>query len=118
MASGHMNRANRPNTWPHRPACKREEKPCQLGAVHTWHKADKSRLLLFVRFRGKADIDGTTLTESDLLRHALKQIRPSPSPPKARRQRRTTRSPRGHEPTAPSPWSCRSSSPPARRDGE
>jgi hypothetical protein len=31
--------ANRPNTLLHRPACKREEKPCQLGAVHTWHKA-------------------------------------------------------------------------------
>src|SRR5438309_10749282 len=29
-------RANRPNTWLHRPACKREENPCQLGAVHTW----------------------------------------------------------------------------------
>src|SRR5215510_12523542 len=40
MASGHVNRTNRPNTWLHRPACKREEKPCQLGAVHTWHKAD------------------------------------------------------------------------------
>jgi hypothetical protein len=37
MASGHVNRANRPNTWLHRPSCKREEKPCQLGAVHTWH---------------------------------------------------------------------------------
>jgi CheY-like chemotaxis protein len=23
----------------HRPACKREENPCQLGAVHTWHIA-------------------------------------------------------------------------------
>src|SRR4029079_17610546 len=33
-------RANRPNTWLHRPACKREENPCQLGAVHTWHIAD------------------------------------------------------------------------------
>src|SRR5438094_7705721 len=32
-------RANRPNTWLHRPACKREENPCQLGAVHTWHIA-------------------------------------------------------------------------------
>src|SRR2546430_17519107 len=32
-------RANRPNTWLHRPACKREENPCQLGAVHTWHFA-------------------------------------------------------------------------------
>ena len=40
MASGLVCRANRPNTWLHRPACKREEKPCQLGAVYTWHKAD------------------------------------------------------------------------------
>ena len=39
MASGHVNRTNRPNTWLHRPACKCEEKPCQLGAVHTWHIA-------------------------------------------------------------------------------
>jgi hypothetical protein len=39
MASGLVCRANRPNTWLHRPACKREEKPCQLGAVHTWHFA-------------------------------------------------------------------------------
>src|SRR6516225_11368713 len=39
MASGLVCRANRPNTWLHRPACKREEKPCQLGAVHTWHTA-------------------------------------------------------------------------------
>src|SRR5205809_1373574 len=38
-------RANRPNTWLHRPACKREENPCQLGAVHTWHKADLVRRL-------------------------------------------------------------------------
>jgi len=37
MASGHVNRANRPNTWLHRPSCKREESPCQRGAVHTWH---------------------------------------------------------------------------------
>src|SRR5262249_4354683 len=33
MASGHVNRTNRPNTWLHRPTCKCEEKPCQLGAV-------------------------------------------------------------------------------------
>ena len=39
MASGHVNRTKRPNTWLHRPASKREEKPCQLGAVHTWHIA-------------------------------------------------------------------------------
>jgi hypothetical protein len=39
MASGHVNRINRPNTWLHRPTCKREKRPCQLGAVHTWHNA-------------------------------------------------------------------------------
>jgi hypothetical protein len=37
MASGHVNRTNRPNTWLHRPATQREDFPCQLGAVHTWH---------------------------------------------------------------------------------
>jgi hypothetical protein len=37
MASGHVNRANRPNTWLHRPSLQREVFPCQPGAVHTWH---------------------------------------------------------------------------------
>jgi len=41
MASGHVNRTKRPNTWLHRPTCVREESPCQLGAVHTWHRAAK-----------------------------------------------------------------------------
>ena len=41
MASGHANRANRPNTWLHRPATQREVLTCQLGAVHTWHRADQ-----------------------------------------------------------------------------
>ena len=40
MASGHENRASRPNTWLHRPSCKREQNPCQRGAVHTWHRAE------------------------------------------------------------------------------
>ena len=40
MASGHVNRTNRPNTWLHRPATRREDTPCQLGAVHTWHEAE------------------------------------------------------------------------------
>src|SRR4029079_3507158 len=40
MASGHVNRTNRPNTWLHRPATRREDSPCQLGAVHTWHLTD------------------------------------------------------------------------------
>jgi hypothetical protein len=37
MASGHVNRANRPNTWLHRPMLQREKSSCQLGAVHTGH---------------------------------------------------------------------------------
>ena len=40
MASGHVNRANRPNTWPHRPMLLRRKSSCQLGAVHTWPLAD------------------------------------------------------------------------------
>src|SRR6266508_4424896 len=53
MASGHVNRTNRPNTWLHRPACKREEKPCQLGAVHTWHECDIARSRMDVRFSNR-----------------------------------------------------------------
>ena len=40
MASGHVNRINRPNTWLHRPMLRREVLTCQPGAVHTWHFAD------------------------------------------------------------------------------
>src|SRR5512134_2860497 len=41
MASGHANRANRPNTWLHRPAIvRRDVLTCQPGAVHTWHFSD------------------------------------------------------------------------------
>ena len=58
MASGLVCRANRPNTWLHRPACKREEKPCQLGAVHTWHEAADHILICEGRFRGEADKQG------------------------------------------------------------
>jgi hypothetical protein len=36
MASGHVNRTYRPNTWLHRPSLRRKVFPCQLGAVHTW----------------------------------------------------------------------------------
>src|ERR1700730_2260620 len=42
----------RPNTWLHRPACGREESPCQLGAVHTWHSAVPT-VLSNVGFRGQ-----------------------------------------------------------------
>ena len=37
MASGHVNRTNRPNTWLHRPSLRRDDSSCQPGAVHTWH---------------------------------------------------------------------------------
>src|SRR4029078_5934152 len=50
MASGHANRANRPNTWLHRPATRREVLTCQPGAVHTWHEADVQTPLMDVRF--------------------------------------------------------------------
>jgi hypothetical protein len=36
MASGHVNRTQRPNTWLHRLSLRREDSPCQLGAVRTW----------------------------------------------------------------------------------
>ena len=35
--------------------CIREENPCQLGAVHTWHIADNPTVPAFVRFWTKAD---------------------------------------------------------------
>jgi hypothetical protein len=45
MASGHVNRTKRPNTWLHRPKPATSVSPCQPGAVHTWHIAS---------FRGNA----------------------------------------------------------------
>jgi hypothetical protein len=54
MASGHVNRTNRPNTWLHRPATRREDSPCQLGAVHTWHLADMTTVIADVCFRGQS----------------------------------------------------------------
>ncbi len=52
MASGHVNRTNRPNTWLHRPATRREDSPCQLGAVHTWHFSAVPAAPGDVRFQG------------------------------------------------------------------
>src|SRR3954453_13195165 len=67
MASGHVNRTNRPNTWLHRPATRREDSPCQLGAVHTWHIRDIARSQIEVRFRCKSGrvADITTMTGFD-----------------------------------------------------
>ena len=55
MASGHANRANRPNTWLHRPMLLREVLTCQPGAVHKWHLADIDAGADMSAFRGKAD---------------------------------------------------------------
>jgi hypothetical protein len=49
MASGHVNRIKRPDTWLHRPSLLREESPCQSGAVHTWHETDMPMVLPHVR---------------------------------------------------------------------
>src|SRR5258708_37690412 len=35
-------------------AAKREESPCQPGAVHTWHKCEVQRCPLFGRYEGKS----------------------------------------------------------------
>jgi hypothetical protein len=52
MASGHVNRIYRPNTWLHRPSLRREDFSCQPGAVHTWHFSDMPTALSDVRFWG------------------------------------------------------------------
>src|SRR5215467_8105894 len=39
-------------TWLHRPAMRREDFPCQLGAVHTWHEADLLTALVDVCLSG------------------------------------------------------------------
>src|SRR5262245_15538558 len=52
MASGHVNRTQRPNTWLHRPSLRREESSCQLGAVHTWPFSTKIEVRFDVRYWG------------------------------------------------------------------
>ena len=58
MASGHVNRTQRPNTWLHRPSLRREDSPCQLGAVHTWPIATNFPLKPDVSFRCEAEVGG------------------------------------------------------------
>ncbi len=80
MASGPVCRTNRPNTWLHRPICKREESSCQLGAVHTWHLADIRAAAAFVRFwttRTKVDSGRDGLSANDPKRHRIAQRPPS-----------------------------------------
>ncbi len=54
MASGHVNRTYRPNTWLHRPSLRCEDFSCQPGAVHTWHETDMPTPLRNVRSRGQS----------------------------------------------------------------
>jgi hypothetical protein len=54
MASGHVNRTYRPNTWLHRPSVQREDFSCQPGAVHTWHETDMAQCPQFGRYRGES----------------------------------------------------------------
>jgi hypothetical protein len=53
-----VNRTQRPNTWLHRPSLRREDSPCQLGAVHTWPIATDRILMADRRFRGITDMAG------------------------------------------------------------
>jgi hypothetical protein len=39
MASGHVSRIERPNTWLHRPMLQNVKKLLPTGAVHTWHSS-------------------------------------------------------------------------------
>jgi hypothetical protein len=73
MASGHVNRIKRPNTWLHRPMLQnREESSCQTGAVHTWHSSDVTVGLRNVCCWGKSGSRDCVarLPSLALLRHA------------------------------------------------
>jgi len=67
MASGHVNRTSRPNTWQHRPSLRREDSSCQPGAVHTWHLADVNARAFDVRFQG---MNGLRSIETRLIANA------------------------------------------------
>jgi hypothetical protein len=56
MASGHVNRANRPNTWPLRPTLQSEDSSCQPGAVHTWPIATDMHVRRHVSGQGKSGL--------------------------------------------------------------
>jgi hypothetical protein len=65
MASGHVNRTNRPNTWLHRPSLRRDDSPCQPGAVHTWHVSEVPALLVYVGCWGKTGRHLLAMSSSD-----------------------------------------------------
>jgi hypothetical protein len=65
MASGHVNRDKRPNTWLHRPSLRREDSSCQPGAVHTWPEAADTESPLYVCFKG---VERTRFARSEFFR--------------------------------------------------
>jgi hypothetical protein len=66
MASGHVSRIKRPNTWLHRPMLQnREKSSCQPGAVHTWHLTELAALRRVLERRGVSNLWDVFL--SDLL---------------------------------------------------
>ena len=77
MASGHVNRTSRPNTWQHRPSLRREDSSCQPGAVHTWHLADMAGRALDVRCSGGTIADnGVLVSRLDRCRRDGRPLQP------------------------------------------
>jgi hypothetical protein len=72
MASGHVNRANRPNTWLLRPMLQREDSPCQPGAVHM-------ALRVISRRRSNSVAFGAKRTSANGLQNLVISTRPSAS---------------------------------------
>src|SRR5438067_50886 len=50
MASGHVNRTNRPNTWLHRPSLRREKSPCQ--SEPSTHVAGALAVIRYAKLHG------------------------------------------------------------------
>ena len=78
MASGHVNRIQRPNTWLQRPMLQnREESSCQTGAVHTWHRVDGRKNDRPADFRSGSSTD-LLAPKSDLPLYPRKQTSDGP----------------------------------------
>ena len=67
MAGGHVNREKQAEHMAAPPpVLRREDFPCQHGAVHTWPIASFRCAAEFGRYRGIADIEQTTAIKLDL----------------------------------------------------
>src|SRR5262249_56324937 len=83
IRGGHYGRTNRPNTWLHRPSLRREDSPCQPGAVHTWHISEVTNEAADFRLGGQsglnANVARTAAFDADHVRaDAAELIRGSP----------------------------------------